>query len=47
MKQISPRMAGNEIQIEMEIQSLRKRVEALEALVRELRAAQADVRQTP
>lgn len=39
MKQISPRMTGTEIQIEMEIQSLRDRVRALEDAVRALLAA--------
>ncbi len=40
MKQISARMSMNEIQLEMEIQSLRVRVAELEAAVRELIAAQ-------
>ncbi|WP_019875274.1 hypothetical protein [Sporichthya polymorpha] len=38
MKQISARMSMNEIQLEMEIQSLRVRVAELEAAVRELLA---------
>ncbi len=37
MKQISSRMTGTEIQIEMEIQSLRQRVSTLEAEIRHLR----------
>jgi hypothetical protein len=39
MKQITPRMTGTEIQIEMEIQSLRERVRALEDVVRALVSA--------
>ena len=42
MKQISGRMSGTEIQIEMEIQALRQRVSALEAELQGLRRALAD-----
>lgn len=42
MKQLSGRMTGTEIEIEMEISSLRRRIEALEAIVRELRRDMAD-----
>jgi hypothetical protein len=41
MKQISGRMTGTEIQIEMEIQSLRKRIDALETALRQIPAQTA------
>jgi hypothetical protein len=39
MKQLSPRLTGTEIDIEMQIHALRQRVEDLERTVRELQAA--------